>query len=368
MQKIIKIARIFAHYKGPSDYYLLQRMQLLGEVSDKYETCCIYTETKSSEPNNQEDFFDCFYLNAKGKINKILKLAKALKEADIDVIHCNRIKELQLAVYASFLVKKKIKIISHIHGINRCRGFKRKLFFKLFSRKVKALIGCSENVKKDIITNFPKMLQKAYHVPNSIDYNKYHNATVNQSQRSDIGLDKSDFVFFLAARLVETKGHDLLINSFAKLAEEKSNVKLLLAGEGRLRDKLQERCKKLNITPKVIFLGQREDVPELLKQSDAFTLSSVNEGFGLCLIEAMAAGIPIIATGNGGPKQIIGQHYGFYVEDRTVENFYSGMKKVYELNNNERQELIRKADKRVKEDFSHERAVKELIKIYDSIL
>lgn len=361
----MKIARIFLEYKGPSSYYLFKRIHALDKT--KFQTICI----------SYSDLVDNGHIDAtlpiktipRGSLFKtIYRLKELLDSEKVDIVHCNRLKELQLVSYACLLTKRKVKVISHIHGRNRCRGFRRKLFFKLFSKRIDALIGCSDNVKEDIIKNYPKMSQKALSIPNSIDYDKYRNFPANPKMRSEIGVGESDFIFFLAARLVETKGHDLLIKAFAMLCAEKTDIKLVLAGDGRLKEKLQKLCADLDIQNKVIFLGNRSDVPQLLKMSNAFTLSSINEGMPLCVFEAMAAGIPVIATGTGGHKEVLADsEYGYYV-DRNVDAFYQAMKTVYELSEADYRELVNKADKRVKNVYSHENAVKELTKIYNQII
>ena len=109
--------------------------------------------------------------------------------------------------------------------------------------------------------------------------------------------------FGIAARLVPDKDHFTLLRAFAAVAAVVPGAELQIAGDGPLRDRLTALAQELNLTNRVIFLGALSDTPQFLSQLDIFVLSSLNEGLPLALLEAMAAGLPIVATRAGGVEE-----------------------------------------------------------------
>lgn len=104
-------------------------------------------------------------------------------------------------------------------------------------------------------------------------------------------------------RFVRKKGIDLLLRAFSRLAGD--NMRLYLAGDGRERQRLMNLASALNLDKKVCFVGWRDDIRSFLLQGDLFVLPSRHEPFGITLLEAMACGIPIVATKCHGPIEIL---------------------------------------------------------------
>ena len=109
--------------------------------------------------------------------------------------------------------------------------------------------------------------------------------------------------FGITARLVQDKDHFSLLRAFAAVAAVVPGAELHIAGDGPLRDRLSSLAQELNLTNRVTFLGALSDIPQFLSQLDIFVLSSLNEGLPLALLEAMAAGLPIVATRAGGVEE-----------------------------------------------------------------
>ncbi len=114
--------------------------------------------------------------------------------------------------------------------------------------------------------------------------------------RCDLGLDDTQPVVVMACRLVEQKGVSDALQAFAGTRADFPQARLLIAGDGPLRDRLQDEAVQAGLTGSVRFLGWREDVPKLLAACDVFLMPSLWEGFGLVLLEAMAQGLPVVAS------------------------------------------------------------------------
>ena len=101
------------------------------------------------------------------------------------------------------------------------------------------------------------------------------------------------------------KGHTYLIMAFAQVITEIPNIRLVFLGDGELRGELSGQVKTLGLEKQVLFLGMRNDVPEIISCSDLFVLPSINEGFGVVLLEAMAMKCPVVATNVGGVPEVV---------------------------------------------------------------
>ena len=120
-------------------------------------------------------------------------------------------------------------------------------------------------------------------------------ATCRESVRSELGLDAETRLVLFAGRLCDQKNVDLLIRAMSRM-EEVSDCVLLMAGDGPDRGHLEGICRGQGLDSRCRFLGFREDLPRLMLASDIFVLPSQYEGLGLVLVQAQAAGLPILAS------------------------------------------------------------------------
>ncbi len=134
--------------------------------------------------------------------------------------------------------------------------------------------------------------------------------------KSALGISPGDYVLIYIAELNPNKNQFSLLDMMSLLLREKSNVCLLLVGVGEAEQELREKCDSLSISDHVIFTGYRSDVPSLLTAADIAVPSSIREGLGLNVIEAMASGVPVVAYDNRGHRSIITDGVnGFLIEN-----------------------------------------------------
>jgi len=135
--------------------------------------------------------------------------------------------------------------------------------------------------------------------------------------------------FGIAARLVEAKDHYTLLRAFATVVREIPLAELAIAGDGGLRTELEAFTRKLNLTDHVTFVGALPDTPRFLSELDIFVLSSLNEGLPIALLEAMAAGLPIVSTRAGGVDEaaVDGQN-AFLAEPGNADDLAQAMIKM----------------------------------------
>lgn len=123
--------------------------------------------------------------------------------------------------------------------------------------------------------------------------------------RDTLGLGGNDQALLCVGRLTLAKGHRYLLEAMRLLAEPMPGVKLLIAGDGELREELRQLAKSLGVSDRVHFLGSRKDIPDLLALCDLYVSASVFEGTSLAVMEAMAAGKPIVATDIPGNLELL---------------------------------------------------------------
>jgi glycosyltransferase involved in cell wall biosynthesis/GT2 family glycosyltransferase len=175
------------------------------------------------------------------------------------------------------------RIISFEHNVyDNVKTWKQFVIDRVLQCWCTAVIAVSSAVRGSLIAHGISAYRIAV-VPNGVDLSRFETPV----RRSG---DGSRFLF--AGRILEQKGLDVLLDALAKIP----GATLDVAGEGPLRAALERQAKELGIQDRVHFLGARDDVPELLSATDCFVFPSRWEGFGLSLLEAMAAGVPCIAS------------------------------------------------------------------------
>ncbi len=148
--------------------------------------------------------------------------------------------------------------------------------------------------------------EKLRMIPNAIDLELFTKDNWKRTLRTSLQIEESEFLFICPARLHPQKAHQVMIQAAHNLIQKGTcDFKILLVGEGVRRQELEKIVRGLRLENIVLFLGLRQDVPDLLLQSDAFLLSSEYEGLSLSVLEGMAARLPIVATRVGGNAQLV---------------------------------------------------------------
>jgi len=175
------------------------------------------------------------------------------------------------------------------------------------------------------------------------------------------------FIVVSTSRLTERKGLNYLIEAFGKFCKGKDDVELRLYGGGDKREMLEGIVKNLGIEGKITFLGEqpREVVYEDIGGYSVFVIPSKNEGMSNSMLEAMARGLPIIATDVGGTRELIDERNGFIVEKENTEQICEALEKLY--NNKELGEKMGRASREKVRDLSWDRIAEQYIELYRKV-
>lgn len=230
----------------------------------------------------------------------LFKLLPYIKEKNIDIIHANS----RVTQVLGYFIQR----LSHKPFVSTCHGFFKKRFFrKVLPCWGVKVIAISESVEEHLFDDFKVDKKDIAVVHSGIDTQKFqlNKGKVNKSTKGKDSLPAGGPVIGTIARLSEEKGHSYLIEAMKYVLQDIPGAKLLLIGDGRMKEKLVSLVKKLEIAQNVFFISEVSDTKEILFDFDLFVMPSLKEGLGLALMEAMACGLPVIGSAVGGIKDLI---------------------------------------------------------------
>lgn len=144
-------------------------------------------------------------------------------------------------------------------------------------------------------------------MPNGIDTSRFRpDQTSREQTRRNLGLEPDDRLVLNVGRLVPEKDQAMLIEAFSEVSRDMPKARLMIAGDGPLRDALAQQVARQGLNHAVLLAGARNDIPELLRAADVFVLSSRIEGMPLAVGEALASGLPVVATAAAGVSELAG--------------------------------------------------------------
>jgi len=237
-----------------------------------------------------------------------IKLIKAIYRIKPQIIHAYLPLTSFLGVLAGRIFGKCIVITSR-RALGKHQD--RFPFFKPFDMAANLMSHCitvnSLAVKKDLLSRERIGDSRIVLIYNGIDIDRFRaDSFVRRTWRSRMGVSDTQKVIIFVANLIPYKGHKDFLHAASMVVSQHPDVRFWLVGEDRgLQPELEQLAQRLNITIRVSFLGQRLDIAELLTASDILVLASHEEGFSNVILEAMATGLPVIATQVGGNSEAV---------------------------------------------------------------
>ena len=236
-----------------------------------------------------------------------IKAAKALAalcdEWDIELIHCHYLREHYTALLAK-TYNPRLRVVYTNHFVLANNAITR-LSNRWMDKRQDQIIAVCNKGKEQLIANgwSAEGIQVVF---NAVDLDAWAGGREESTMRSEFGIPEDRLVMLCASRFAEDKGHQYLVNSLKRLTEI-SDVPftMVLAGDGPLLEPTKEQVKTMGLAGKVIFAGFRKDIKNLYKGSDIYINASQHEALSFLIIEAMAAGLPVIVTDMGGNRDIV---------------------------------------------------------------
>jgi glycosyltransferase involved in cell wall biosynthesis len=302
------------------------------------------------------------------------RLEALLRENHFDLIHVHT---PVAAFWGRYLAKKTGQgpVLYTAHGFHFYKGAPRKNWLiyymaeRLAARWTDGLIVMNgedyENARR---MGFEPDKNLFYVHGVGVDLSCFGAPSSENAVRRELGLTATDVVVTCVAEMNPNKNHIFLLDAWKQIAirETSSNYHLLLVGTGELKSHLEKKVKREHI-PRVHFLDFRRDVPAILHASDIVTLTSKREGLPRCIMEAMAAGKPVVATNVRGSRDLVDDgRTGFLVEPGDVTGLAAALERL--MRDPELRASMGAAGKAKIQDYSLDRVLAEMAAIYNRYL
>lgn len=298
-------------------------------------------------------------------------LANLMRRQRIDLVHTHLYHANLYGRLAALRVG--LPAIATVHNTYHRTKLHRQLINGLLARASARVIAVSDDIRRDLVRHDRIPEHKIATIENGLDVSRIASALPREDARARLGIRDESFALGCVARLEEQKGHRFLIEALGLLVKEvpgiSGKMKVFLVGDGRLRNELERRASSLGVQDIVCFLGTRHDVADILRALDGYVLASLWEGLSVALLEAMAAGLPVIASDVGGVSRVLGNgECGLKVPSGNACALARAIRQLYEQPAERRAALGEQAKKRVRQDFSLEAMMQRLASIYAEAL
>lgn len=333
-----------------------------------------------SAPAEQSDLYDAAVTEGIEAVKLVIpnsrfpvvmpRIARELKRLNVGLIHSHGYKS---SVYG-FLIKvlSGIPVMATCHlwfemdkGPLKTRiliGLEKRLY-RWFPR----VVAVSDDIRR-VLTGNGVPENKVTVVENGVSIEPVSTPEQSAILRQSLGIDAEDFCVLNAGRLTRQKGQWTLIEAAAILKRRQVDIKVLIAGEGRLKDSLAEQIDQHQLQDRVKLLAFRRDIPELLAMSDAFALPSLDEGMPMILLESTARGVPSIVTAVGDiPKLIQANETGLVIPKEDPEALADAIESLM-ANKELRERLAENARIKMQAIYSSRAMHQKYHEIYQNLL
>lgn len=240
-------------------------------------------------------------------LRALARARRLVRDHAPDVLHTHNAVAHYQAVLATFGLPVR-RIVNTRHGMGgNARAARREWLYRRALVRTHTVIAVCDAACRDAIRRGIVPLAKAKVIPNGIRVDAFQPASVAMRERllKMLEVPARTRLIGSVGRLNWAKDQVSLIRAFRQVHEQRPDTALVLIGDGELRADLQRRAIDEGVRDSVHFLGDRNDVHELLQGLDQFVLSSISEGYSMALLEACAVGLPMVATDVGGNCEIV---------------------------------------------------------------
>lgn len=230
-------------------------------------------------------------------------LKKILQKNNYDCIHSHLYAPQLFLSTVLKTIRKKTLVVTTEHSTDNRR--RNNPIFKTLDKWMyhtyDGIICITKATEVNLLKYLPTLKGKTTVIENGIDVSRYANAVPLKRKAISLDLNEEDKVILMVAAMRDQKDHETLIRASRLLPE---NYKVVFVGDGERMGSVKEYA-LVNGSDSILFLGSRKDVPSLMKTADVFVLSSKWEGFGLVVVEAAAAGLPVVASNVVGLNDVV---------------------------------------------------------------
>lgn len=301
----------------------------------------------------------------------ILKLAQIIKLNKIDILHTHLSHASIVGQLVSRFNNRIISVMTrHYSNVLYLYGTPLQRFLdRCSSSWARHIIAISAGVRKILIDLEGVRPEKITVIHNGIEMPNYPSDKENALRiRNEFSIKEDEKVIGAVGSLHPRKGHRYLIKAMKLAFKNRDNIKLMIVGEGALKTELKRLSEELGIEDRVIFTGYREDINDLISSMDIVVQPSIEEGFGITMLEAMALGKIVVATDVGGIPEIINNgETGILVPCANADTLAKTLSFLIERPDLSKT-ISEKGKKSVEKDFSIVKMVREYENLYRNLL
>jgi glycosyltransferase involved in cell wall biosynthesis len=203
-------------------------------------------------------------------------------------------------------------------------------------------------------------------IRNGVDFSRFDGTLDTTTVRRSLGIAPEHFLATVVARLEPQKGHDTVIEAAARLRDSHPQLRFLFVGGGSREDALRGAVTRRALTDRIIFAGFRTDSADLVRASDVVVLTSIREGLSNALLEALAAGRPVIASRVGGNAEVVSSDVGILIPPADPSALTDALEQLVEHPERAAQ-MGRNGHGHVRREFSVTRMVNETVALYEAL-
>jgi glycosyltransferase involved in cell wall biosynthesis len=292
------------------------------------------------------------------------KLARLIRKREFDVVHMHTSHAHTIGCLASALARRGVRVVTRRVDFRPIKNVFSNFKYRWGVHKYVAI----SNAIKQVMTDDGIAADRIAVVHSGIDISRFDSVRARPELRSEFQPDSSQPVIGNVAHMADHKGQRYLIEAVPDVLREFPAAKFVIVGDGELRSDLEARAARLGIEDSVVFAGFRNDVPEILRVFDVFVMSSYLEGLCTSIMDAMATGIPVVASDAGGIPEIVQNEVnGLLVPARKPSTLAEAILRM--LNNPKEAAKFARAGRRtVEEKFTVDTMVEGNIPVYDELL
>ena len=309
----------------------------------------------------------------KENVKAYQELKAIINQNQYKIIHCHTpLGGALTRLSAKEARKNGTKVLYTAHGFHFCKGapYINWLLYYPIEKKLAAFTDCLITINREDYVLAVEQRFPSQHIELvngvGVDTTRFQPATEKQKKelRLKLGFKQDDFILFYAAEFNKNKNQKVLINAIATLKDELPKARLLLAGEGILLEECKRLAEKIGVSSQVEFLGFRKDIDQILPACDVAVGSSYREGLPVNIMEAMACGLPVVASDNRGHRELVFEEYnGFLLQENCSSEFSAAWKNLY-TNTEQRKLFGLNGRKLILNKFNEEAVRLQLAEIY----
>ena len=378
MKSKIKILHVITHLPiGGAQDNTLYTVELLDKEKYDISLCCNLDGELVERAKKVEavKLFDIPFLGREVSpyrdIRAFLSLYKLFKEEDFTIIHTHSSKAGLLARLAAVLNKTPI-VIHTIHGFafnDFMNGLKKNFFIyleKLLAMWTDVIITVSNLNKKKIIDLNIAHENKIKNIYSGIDLSLFTNKR-NDDFRKELNLENDHLLLGSVGRLSDQKDPITMIEAFGIISKPFPNAHLALVGDGELKGKILEKIDQLKLNDRIHLTGNKNNPWSVYHSMDLFIMSSIYEGLGRSITEALSCGVPVVCTDVEGVPEIVRDNItGILVPPKDANKLADGI--IRTLNDMETAKKMAEEGRRfVKDNFDVNKMVNDIDSLYNTL-